>query len=110
MQSIKKFHLLLSAAGIPDDYRPHMFGCGYHITYFGKKGKPKDEQGTAYGPGFGAVCSAIETPGSYGSKDDRIEISGLLTEDEYKHDSVVGGLTAEDVFERIKKHWESEQE
>ena len=61
------------------------------------------------GPGVGAICSAIETPFSYGHENDRIEISGLLTEEEYRNgDSVQGNLTAEDVFERIKKHWSRE--
>ena len=38
--------------------------------------------------------------------DDLLELAGrLLTEEELKQDSVVGGLTANDVFERISKHW-----
>lgn len=31
---------------------------------------------------------------------------GLLTDEESKYDSVVGGLSAQEVFERIKKHYE----
>lgn len=42
-----------------------------------------------------------------GVDDDLLELAGrLLTEEELKYDSVVGGLTAKDVFERISKHWE----
>ena len=37
-----------------------------------------------------------------------IEIMGLLTDEERECDNVVGGLTAKDVFEHIKKHYESE--
>ena len=54
------------------------------------------------------VCSTIEHDGSYGRQADKIEIMGLLTDEEGKYDDVVvGWLTAEDVFERIKKHYES---
>lgn len=31
---------------------------------------------------------------------------GLLTPEEAEQDSVCGWLTADNVFERIKKHWE----
>lgn len=34
------------------------------------------------------------------------EILGLLTEDETEDDWVAGYLTAQDVFERIKKHYD----
>ena len=37
---------------------------------------------------------------------DRLEIMGLLTKEERKDGTVKGWLTAEDVFARIKKHWE----
>ena len=53
------------------------------------------------------VCSAIEHNGSYGREADKIKIMGLLTDEESKYDSVVGGLSAQEVFERIKKHYES---
>ena len=53
------------------------------------------------------VADAIETRYSYGVDDDLLELAGrLLTEEELKYESVVGGLTAKDVFERISKHWE----
>ncbi len=52
------------------------------------------------------VCSVIFGHGSYGYEDGLLEIMGLLTDEEYKIDSVLGGLTAEDVFKRIKKHYE----
>jgi len=44
---------------------------------------------------------AIETSGSYGCESDKIEIMGLLTKAEAKDDSVVGGLSAKNVFKRI---------
>lgn len=49
------------------------------------------------------VISAIEGTGTYGAEEDKLEIMGGLTEEEAKHDTVEGWLTAEDVFERIKK-------
>lgn len=106
-EEIRKLDHLLMEAGIPHEFRPHMLG-GYQITYYGPKGKPQPEPGITFqGAGVGAVCSAIETPISYGHENDRIEISGLMTAEEYEkvHDSVLGDLTAEDVFARIQAHW-----
>ena len=45
--------------------------------------------------------------GSYGYKDGLIEIMGLLTEEEREQDDVVGYLTPEEVFRRIKRDWET---
>lgn len=105
-EEIRKLDYLLLQANIPHEFSSHMMG-GFQITYFGTKGKPKAEPGVFTGSGVGAICSAIETPFSYGHENDRIEISGLLTEEEYSSgDSVKGDLTAEDVFERIKAHWD----
>ena len=52
----------------------------------------------------GRICSVIEHDGSYGRESDTLEIMGLLTKKEQKHDDVCGNLTAETVFRRIKKH------
>ena len=38
-----------------------------------------------------------------------LEIMGLLTDDEKKFDSVAGWLTANNVFDRINKHWKEKQ-
>lgn len=51
------------------------------------------------------VMDAIQHFGSYGCEEDLIEIMGLLTKEEEKNDSVLGHLTAKEVFERIKNHW-----
>ena len=53
------------------------------------------------------VCSVIEHDGSYGRHEDKIEIMGLLTDEESEYDSVLGHLSADEVFKRIKNHWES---
>ena len=54
--------------------------------------------------GSGEVCSVIEHGGSYGHKDDKLEIMGLTGTDD-----VEGWLSAKEVFNRIKKHYESEE-
>ena len=45
----------------------------------------------------------IEHDHSSGHERDRLEIMGLLTAAELKHDYVKGNLTAENVFKRIQK-------
>lgn len=63
----------------------------YHI-YYPTKGERR-------------ICSIIQGDGSYGREQDLLEIMGLLTKKEEKHNSVAGYLTAEDVFNRIQKHY-----
>lgn len=52
------------------------------------------------------IADAIEHFGSYGSDEDLIEIQGLLTDAEKQYDSVLGHLTAEEVFKRFKEDFE----
>ena len=59
-------------------------------------------------PNPDCVCSVIQSYGSYGAETDKLEIMGLLTDEEKTKDSVKGWLSAEEVFGRIKKHWEEE--
>lgn len=77
---------------IPFDFSE--FHGGYHICYPNKDN---------------VICSVIEHDGSYGREDDKLEIQGLLTEQELEEtdDTVLGYLTAEDVFARISKHLEN---
>ena len=56
--------------------------------------------------GDAMVCSVILHKGSYGREEGLLEIMGLLTDEELECDDVVGYLTADDVFGRIKKHWD----
>ena len=56
--------------------------------------------------GSDRVCSVILHKGSYGRSEGLLEIMGLLTDEELECDDVVGYLTADDVFSRIKNHWE----
>ena len=50
------------------------------------------------------LISVIEGYGTYGYEKDLLEIMGCLSKKEEKHDSVLGYLTAEEVFKRIKRH------
>lgn len=49
------------------------------------------------------IISVAEGDATFGRKDNLLEIHGCLTPEEEKRDSVAGYLTAENVFERIKK-------
>lgn len=71
------------------DLEKDIFGC-YHILY------PNN---------IIRECSVICNPYSYGGKEGLLEIMGLLTKEESENDDVIGWLTAEDVFNRIKKDW-----
>ena len=75
---------------------------GYHLCYPKNNDPDCVEKET-----FDIVCSVIEHDGSYGREQDLLEIMGLLTDEEYEHDEVVGFLSAENVFERIKKHYDA---
>ena len=48
--------------------------------------------------------SVIQGTYTYGSREDKLEIMGLLTEEEMQDDGVLGYLTAEEVLKRIKKY------
>ena len=103
MLEIERLANMLKEAGIPferddEDLRPNRNYYRFHLVY----------------PEFGGhfelykrVCSVIQGTYTYGGLENRLEIMGLLTEEEAEYDSVCGWLTAEDVFERIKAHWEN---
>lgn len=52
------------------------------------------------------VADAIQHYGSYGNAENLLEIMGLI-EPEETPDCVLGHLTAEDVFNRVSKHYEA---
>ena len=87
-KEILRFKGMLEKAKIPFEFS-EIFG-GYHITYPTNKFR---------------VCSIIEHDYSYGNEQDLLEIKGLLTKNEKKHDDVIGYLSAEEVFKRIQKNW-----
>ena len=92
-QEIKKLDQMLTEAKIPHTMERMM--DGWQVCY------PVQDPETR-------VMDAIQHYGSYGHEQDLLEIMGLLTPEEEQCDSVKGWLTAENVFERIKKHYEQE--
>ena len=104
---ILKLKEMLEEAGIPFTFTDDSFGV-----------KKKFDAGTlvvkayyyhlypAYQIRLGDLADAIENKGSYGSERDLLEIMGALTEEEMEYDSVLGYLTAEEVFKRFKYCWE----
>ena len=94
---IFKLKSMLEENQIPFEWIVHNdLRNGYQICYPEKDGK--------------RVCSVIEHSFSYGNEKDLLEIQGLLTADEEKWDSVLGNLTADDVFQRILSHWKETKE
>lgn len=53
------------------------------------------------------ICDVICHQYSYGGEKGLLEIMGLLTEEEAEYDSVIGYLTAENIFKRIEQHYQN---
>lgn len=94
---IFKLKEMLEEANIPFEYADNSFDLinrryeHYQICY------PAN--------GEKRVCSIIEGNGTYGNQADLLEIMGLLTPVELQYNCVVGGLTANEVFDRINAHY-----
>lgn len=88
-KEILKLDIMLTEKQIP--HTCVKFMDGWQIIY------PED--------GENRVMDAIEHFGSYGHEKDLLEIMGLLTPEEQENDSVLGYLTAENVFDRIERHY-----
>ena len=57
------------------------------------------------------LCDCFENLRSYGNKEDKLEIMGGLTEEENEdYSSILGWLTAEEVFKRFKYCYENNTE
>ena len=87
---IFKLSSLLLDKKIPFEMLKVNFANGYQILYPNRLNR---------------VCSVILHSGSYGHEEGLLEIMGLLTDEESEWDSVVGYLSAVEVFERINKHY-----
>lgn len=88
-KEILRLERMLSNAGIP-----HTCGRvfdGWKVCYPSDKDKE-------------IVMDAIEHYGSFGHGNDTLEIMGLLTPEEEEVDSVLGNLSADEVFARIWFH------
>lgn len=92
-QEILRLDAMLNERHIPHICKKFM--DGWQVIY------PED--------GKKRVMDAIEHFGSYGNEQDKLEIMGLLTPKEKKNDSVLGYLSAKEVFTRIERHWEEAQ-
>ena len=105
-KEILRLKEMLEKAEIPFEFSEYM--GGYHLCYPKKNDSDCVEKET-----FNRVCSVIEHDGSSNNfseemlEKDLLEIMGLLTDEELQNDDVVGFLSAENVFERIKKHYET---
>lgn len=113
---------MLTEAGIPHEWidRTTPARRMYSYDWGGRRVQPKwGYQVIVYEANGDRLVSAIEGYGTYGfgnithgmdGSDERdgdlIEIMGLLTPEEEEDSSVVGYLTAEEVFRRIKEAWD----
>lgn len=93
-QEILKLDRMLTDANIPHTLSRRF--DGWQVCY------PTERRS------YDCIMDAVEHFGSYGEEIDKLEIMGLLTPEEEESNSVLGYLTAEDVFERICKHYNGE--
>lgn len=102
MSEFDKLISMLDESGIPyerDDDNFTMLAYGMPVGGIRRIKYPKNED---------FVCSVVFGHGTYGFESGKLEIMGLLTPQEELYDSVVGHLTAEEVFYRIRKHYNKE--
>lgn len=104
---IERLHKMLMDAGIEHEWNDRS-------QWYGRK-RGRFELDINWGwqvlilrPDGERLVSAVEGYGTHGfglrgEQGDSIEIMGLLTPEEEEYDSVVGWLTAEEVFGRIKE-------
>lgn len=90
-KEILKLKDMLTEANIPFKFKKLL--DGYQIIMYDRNQK--------------AICDVIEHFGSYGNAEDKLEIMGALTEEESENNSVLGYLTAEEVFKRFKYCYEN---
>ena len=102
-REIIKLTHLLEEAGIPFKYTDNLFSS-YGIS--------EDDSNSAFGyqviieRNGKRLCDAVFHFSSYGSQEGLLEIMGGLTDEEGNGDSVLGYLTAQEVFERFKYCYE----
>ncbi len=115
---IHRLHEMLTEAGIEHEWRDRTPECYKHLIVDDLVENPRKYtrinwgyQIIVYRPDGERLISAIEGYGTYGyggwlsenDGSDLIEIMGLLTPEESERDSVVGYLTAEEVFRGIEE-------
>lgn len=97
---ILKLKEMLEKANIPFTFTDDRFG-------YKKRGLPYTEFYPAYQIRMNEDIDVIQLFGSYGSDQDLLEIMGALTEEEAAENSVLGYLTADEVFKRFKYCYEN---
>lgn len=107
---ILKLKDMLEKANIPFEFTDDFWG----VNKLNKRGKTNPyfaelyrNKYPAYQIRLGNLADAIEHDGSYGNEQDLLEIMGGLTAEEQLSDSVLGWLTAEEVFKRFKYCYEN---
>lgn len=88
----EKLDRLLTEASIP--HTKERLLDGWQISY----------QVSRQTGGDMCICDAVQNFGSYGGKENLLEIMGLV--DETRGDEVEGYLTADEVFDRIKEDYD----
>lgn len=99
MLEILKLKEMLEKAKIPFEFNDDFFDGDHKPSYqiiIRNKENPKY-----------ALCDVIYHFGSYGYDQNLLEIMGALTEEEFEDNSVLGYLTADEVFERFKYCYEN---
>ena len=97
-KEIFKLKEMLEEANIPFEFDVDDFmgSEGYQIIIYSKDGTT-------------ILCDCFESLRSYGNKEDKLEIMDGLTEEENEdYHSVLGWLTAEEVFKRFKYCYEND--
>ena len=102
-KEIFKLKQMLEKEKIPFDFTCESYPNSNFISY-------RLEYPNKYKLDGSRIISVVEGSGSYGREVDKLEIMGLLTPEEAERDSVAGWVTAENVFKRIKEHYESERQ
>lgn len=100
-KEIFKLKVMLDKANIPYEfYDRSFFNTDPEIEY-------PSYQIIVYKPNTPTerLISVVEGRGTYGVEQDLLEIMGCLTTREEKYDSVVGYLTAKEVYKRIRKKY-----
>ncbi len=91
---IFKLKVMLDDKQIPYEFYNHCFKNDYD-------GKFVESWQIAVPSIVNTVISIVEGVGTFGYKEDKLEIQGLLTDYEKEFDCVVGNLSADEVFKRI---------
>lgn len=103
---ILKLKKMLEEANIPFTFTDDFFGMKKRLEENPSLAEFYHKQYPAYQIRLDDIADVIEHFYSIGQEKDLLEIMGGLTKEEHEYDSVLGGLTAEEVFKRFKYCWE----